>query len=111
MKTITKAIACLLLVACSAAQQNNAKTITDTAGNVCEVVVTVVDPVLAPLCTTAQDVALAIEALVEQQQAAADAGAAGHGRKVAVAPRKPTSAEVYAWLVAHGAKTVKTSSL
>lgn len=79
----------------SASTQNTIKSVTDTAGSVCQVVFLSVDPSLAPLCTTAQDVAKAIEALIAQ---ATDGGSTGAAN--------PSQADVYAWLAAHGARTV-----
>lgn len=43
------------------------------AGQVCEVVLTAANPALAPLCATAEEVALAIAGLAEEQKAAAKA--------------------------------------
>ena len=73
-----------------------AKTVIDTAGNVCQVVVAAVDPSLGPICTTAQAIADAIAALLAEHQAMGVAGAA------------PSQGEIYNWLVAHGATPVKS---
>lgn len=84
-----------LLAACTKA---TAKSAVDVAGNVCEVVVASVDPALPPICTTAQAVADAIVSIV-----------GAHGPTgVGAAPYKPSNAEVYAWLAAHGATKVIT---
>ena len=73
-----------------------AKTVIDTAGNVCQVVVAAVDPSLGPICTTAQAIADAIAALLAEHQAMGVTGAA------------PSQGEIYNWLVAHGATPVKS---
>ena len=99
------AVAALAVTGCTKAQETTAQTVTTTAGAACEVVFTAVDPSLAPLCTTAEQVAEAIEALTAQASATLtnDAGVAVAAATVAV---KPTNAQVYQWLVAHGATPV-----
>ena len=86
---------------CSAAGQAKATTIEDTAGVVCEVVLQATDPSLASLCTTAAQVAAAVTALTAAHTT--DAGTLAAAAK----PYAPTTAEVYAYLQAHGATSVK----
>lgn len=91
--------------ACTGSQQTTLKAVTDVAGNVCQVVVTATDPSLTPICTTATEIANAIESLIGGHAAALDAGTGGVAGALAVkTDYVPTNAEVYAWLVAHGAK-------
>lgn len=52
----------LFLAACTTAQANQAIQI---GGIACEVIVQVADPAVAPLCATAEEVAQAIAAIVE----------------------------------------------
>lgn len=73
--------------ACSAAQT---KLYTDTAGTLCQVIVTATDPALAPLCTDATSLAEAIEALV-----GADGG---------IGAARPSQDAIYQYLATHGAK-------
>jgi len=106
IKTIIASIAlAALATGCTINMQAQAKTITDTAGNVCEVVLQATDPALTPICTTAVAVADAIEALVAQATTVvtADAGAAKASAKPGVT-YKPSHTEVYQYLVQHGAK-------
>ncbi len=106
MKNIRKAVAALgliSLVACGAGALATATAVTNTAGVACEVVLQAADPSLASLCTTAVDVEQAIQALVAAHVTTTDAGKAVAG----AAPYKPTAAEIYAYLVAHGATGVK----
>lgn len=122
MKSLRTAVVAVLLagalvVGCTAAQQALAKTIVDDTGSVCETVFVAVDPTLAPLCTTASTIATAIESLIASHTTA-DAGAADAAptaaRKAgttAPAAYVPSNAEIYGWLVAHGAHPVKISSL
>lgn len=100
-KQLSTIIALALLTGCSAAGQATAKTIVDVSGAVCEAVFTSVDPTLAPLCTTGEQIAQAIEALVAQAAAPAVA------LKVSPAPYTPSNAEIYNYLVLHGATTAK----
>jgi len=85
-----------LVVGCTTAQIATAKTIVDDAGKVCEVVFVAADPTLAPLCTTAADL---VEAELLVQNSIVDGG-------LGLAPA-PTNAQIYAYLKAHGATTVK----
>jgi uncharacterized protein (UPF0210 family) len=91
--------------ACTKQQEQTAQTVTTSANAVCEVVFTAVDPTLAPLCTTAEAVAQAIEALTAQASATLT-NDAGTPVAAAVVLVKPTNAQVYQYLAAHGAKTV-----
>ncbi len=94
-----------LVTACTAAQLQTATTITQSGEGVCEVVLTVADPLLAPLCTTVADVESAIQALiaVATPVTVADAGVVATQKLVVT---QPTTAQVYQYLLAHGAKTV-----
>jgi hypothetical protein len=96
--------------ACTTAQQQTASTVTQSGAAVCEVVFTVADPTLSPLCTTAEAVEEAIQALIASVApvaAPADAGAVA-ARKLAVAtPVHPTNVQIYQYLLAHGAVTLK----
>lgn len=103
MKTIST-IASLILIAvtaCTAAEVATAKTIVDVSGNVCQAVFASVDPSLDSVCTTGAAIAAAVEALVAQHSSA-DAALS-----VSKTPYAPTQAEIYAYLVAHGATAVK----
>jgi len=99
-----------LAVGCTAAQQTTATTVAQSGTAVCEIVFTAADPALAPLCTTAEAVEEAIQALVASAaaNAVADAGTpAARNLATAVPVAKPTAAQIYAYLLAHGAVTVK----
>lgn len=102
---VLSAVASLAVAGCTQKEVQTAQNATTVAADVCEVVFTAVDPTLAPLCTTAEQVAEAIEALTAQVTVAVtdDAGAAVGAATVAV---KPTNTQVYQWLVAHGTKPV-----
>ena len=98
-KLLAIAIVALGLTAsgCTSSQLHTANTVVDVAGSVCQVIVAATDPKLAPLCTTATDVADAITALIKAHSAAASTGVA----------YSPSNDEVYAYLAGHGAKLVK----
>jgi hypothetical protein len=109
MKKTTQMIAGILLattvaVGCTTAALTQ---ITNAAGQVCEAVFVAVDPALGPpVCTTALEIAQAIEALVTGGSSD-DAGAVGHvspGSAFAVAATLTPAqhAAVYQWLTVHG---------
>jgi len=85
----------LTATGCTKAQLGTANTVVDVAGNVCQVIVAATDPKLAPLCTTAVDVASAVTALIGSNAAAAKAA------------YSPSNDEIYQYLATHGAKYVK----
>jgi len=99
---LTAALVLATLGACTPSGQATATAVTAGATQVCEVVLTVADPALDPLCTTAADVEAAVQALVAQ----ASQVEAGAPLGAAVAP-KPSARDIYNYLVAHGAQTVK----
>ena len=85
----------LTATGCTKAQLGTANTVVDVAGNVCQVIVAATDPKLAPLCTTATEVASAVTALIAGSAPAANA------------TYSPSNDEIYQYLAAHGAKYVK----
>jgi hypothetical protein len=88
----------LFVVAClSSSELSKLKTATDAAGNVCQIIVTAVDPSLPPLCTTADVIANAIEAFLASSSADGGATDGGVG-----APSGATRDAVYAWVSSHG---------
>jgi hypothetical protein len=98
-KSIRRFLALALIggaTACAASLQY-----TNDAGQACDVIVTAVDPGLLPICTTATALADAIQELIIAHGGVADAGAGGAPAYV------PSKAEIYAWLVKHGATTVR----
>lgn len=89
--TIVLALAAALAAGCLTKAQT--AQLTTAAGGVCQIVVQATDPMLVPLCTTADQIALALEALGANQ---ADAGVSA----------APMNDQVYSWLKAHGAQPV-----
>jgi hypothetical protein len=88
----------VLLASCTKSTETAA---TQAAGAVCEVIFAAEDPALAPLCTTAAQLAEALEAVL----AASSADASVQG----IAPVRPLVVDrtaVYEWLKAHGAQPV-----
>jgi hypothetical protein len=92
----TWASASIAVTACTKTAFNAA---VNAAGQVCEVVFQALDPALAPLCTTAADVAQAIAAIVGTQ--------ADGGTGVASMSAAQVNSQVYAWLLSHGAQPLK----
>lgn len=93
----------LFASSCTPQQAKFAQTAIDAATGVCEVIVASTDPALAPVCSSAEAVAEAIAALVEANSDTQPPA----GVRPASAPYRPSGDEVYAWLVAHGAKHVE----
>lgn len=95
--------ACLFASSCTPQQARIAQTAIDAATGVCEVIVASTDPALTPVCSSAESVAEAIAALVEANSTVRPVS----GVRPSAAPYRPSGDEVYAWLVAHGAKHVE----
>lgn len=93
----------LFVSSCTPQQAKFVQTAIDAATGVCEVIVASTDPGLAPVCSSAEAVAEAIAALVEANSSTQPQ----LGVRPAAAPYRPSGDEVYAWLVAHGAKHVE----
>ncbi len=77
MTKLSPAVSAVLLslcaCSCTSKQVQQAKAITDVAGNVCEVVFQYTDPAVAPLCTTVADLIVAVETVIPTT----DAGTSG----------------------------------
>jgi hypothetical protein len=82
---------------CSAAQN---KVYTDGAGAICQVVVAALDPSLAPLCTSAQALAEAVEMFL------GDGGIGARAMVIQGSAGVVVATPVYQYLLAHGAKPV-----
>lgn len=95
----------IALSACSDSQLRTARTTIDVTEKTCEVILTATDPGLAPLCTTAAEVAQVVTDLIEAHNKTALAEAADAGIKPSIAPYHPTRDEVYASVAARGAAT------
>lgn len=91
-----------LVVACTPAEQKTAATAIDVTGKTCEVIFVALDPALTPLCTTAEDIAVAVLNIVSTKP-----NDAGTDAAPGAAPNMPSNAEVYAYLKAHGAQPIK----
>ena len=68
------------LLGCGASE----KQIRDISGGICQVVVQALDPKLAPLCTTAEELEQVVSALIK-----------GHGAGVGLSTYRPTQDEIY----------------
>lgn len=91
------AISTAVSSACTPAQTATAHQIVGVGGTVCEAVFQAFDPALAPVCTTAENIANAFIAFTAAH--AADGGATG-------ASPTDQNAWVYGWLLAHGATPI-----
>lgn len=90
-------------IACTPAEVTASKAIVDVTGAVCQVVLTSTDPALAPICTTADNIVIAVETLLTTGGPDGGAlGASAPGMQV-----MPSQQAIYSYLVAHGAQLLK----
>jgi hypothetical protein len=94
-----------LVAACTAAQLASLRSVADSSGAMCSIVVLATDPTLSPLCATPSILADAYEALDAAYLASkGDAGADAAG--VGSAEFTPNQAALYAFVASHGGTPV-----
>jgi hypothetical protein len=87
----------LFLTACSASEAAAIRSATQSAAATCEAIFVPLDPAFAPICTTAEQIALSIEAWASSSSTTGtDAGAIGAASQAA------RSTFMRSWLLAHG---------